>query len=235
MFQEVEKIIVKQVYQRFGKEFNLLNEIISIFNDTLKSIKVEVDNRWKYVITLLAMQNLKCFISAFDRLSKGYWSDSEALIKKAIENFLAQAFFYKKQVEANKYLEGAKLQKLIGRRDRLAKKLDEINKSMKFFPIEMEDFFYTYIYVVGYREANKLAHMDFNMLHGEIAAANERSMLASELIIGPKYESEAFKTSFNRLLIFSLFNVGYIAHVNGITLPKRFDEIVEEAFNSMGK
>lgn len=180
MYRKEETNIFNQFYNNFETKCDTFTIIVEVFEETLKSTKYKTDEYDKYVIILLGCLNLKCLVSVFDRLSKGYLSDSEALIKKACETFLAQIFFYNNLEKAEDYCnKNIKLNKIIGNRYELAKKLDELNREHQLFPTDMEDFFQTNVYKYLYRESNRFAHMDFDIVHNEIYESRNHNELLS--------------------------------------------------------
>jgi len=233
MYREEETNIFNHFCNHFKTKCDTFTKILEVFEETLKSTKYKTDEYDKYVIMLLGCLNLKCFVSVFDRLSKGYWSDSEALIKKACETFLAQVFFYNNLEGAKDYcFNNIKLNKLIGNRHQLAKKLDELNSEQKLFPTDMEDFFKTFLYGTVYRESNRFAHMDFDVVNCEISGSrNNNGGLSSDLIIGPKFDNERMETTLNRLIFLSMFSVSFIENISGIHMSKKHQEVFKEFLN----
>lgn len=232
MYINQETIVKKKFYKLFKQKCDTFEKIITVLEETICETQYKTDEYDKYVIILLSALNLKCLVSIYDRLNKGYWSDSEALIKKSIENFLAQVFFYNNVDKAKEYcFNNTKLNKIIGNRNNLSKKLDELNKKQKLFPTDMENFFQNFIYEAVYRQANRMAHMDFDVVHKEISANIVDTKLSSDLIIGPKFDKETMETTLTRLLFISMFSLSFIAHVNGKLNSQKHERMFKEFIN----
>lgn len=204
-----EEILVEAEYLKYfiGKQ-NVLERVLKLILQIISSSKSKSGEHHKYSVQLLAGINLKGFISANDRLKKGYFSDCEAIFKKNIESLLAQAYLFEHPDEAKKWcLNQIKIGDIEeGSRLEMAKKLDKINQEKDIFPTDMENFFEKFFYEVGYRNANHVAHLDFEIVHREMGLkVEDPTKFATTLILGPNFDKKLVETTLNRLIMFSMF------------------------------
>ncbi len=212
MFNNEENLVLSKFKQAFAPKVDFVSRILKKIEQTLHSSATPKDNFSKYAGVILAGSCLKSLISSYDRLSKGYLTDCEALLKKSIEGFFYQAYFHENKNEAKLWCQNNTKPKL--NYYDLAVKLDKSQFISKFFPTDYENFFTEYIYRVGYTQSNRLAHLDFDMVHFEMGLENEdQTQFATTMVLGPKYEFKMMKTTLNRLIMFSMFQLSLLLYI----------------------
>lgn len=210
MFFKEELIVRREFLKNFRNVSKILLRCLKIIESDFASIKVTPDSYSEYSAALLATHNLKSLYSSYDRLSRGYMSDAETILKRVIEAFLAQVYFFENNDKARDWLKGIKIGKLEINRRKMAKTLDNLSLTKQIFPTDYEKFFEEYIYKVGYSGSNKIAHLDFDYVHKEVNLDSHPKYYATSLVIGPKYDPKFMEVILNRLLIFSMFQLSYI-------------------------
>lgn len=212
MFQHEEHLVQSEFIKHFKNKIDLLRRIFPLFEQYLKESQTSENDYAKYSAVILAGSSLKSLIGALDRISKGYTSDSEALLKKAIEAFFYQTYFYNHSKEAQEWCQKNKKPKLDYYS--LAQRLDKLQFDKNFFPTDYENFFTDYVYKVGYRQANRLAHLDFDLVHQEMGLDNDNpAHFAKTLVIAPKFDRELMKTSLLRIVMFSMFQLTMLIYI----------------------
>ncbi len=104
-------------------------------------VKVAPDRYNTYACIILFGLNFKSLTSAFDRLSKGYLSDSEAIFKKTLESLLSAMYFNEKPLTAKQWIKGKSINKLTQSRKSIAQALDKINNEKHIFPTDYPTLF----------------------------------------------------------------------------------------------
>lgn len=217
MFDSEEELVKNTFLETFPKEAELFNDLLQLYEQLIYKVKTPPEEFNKYCAALLAGLNLKSFSSAFDRLSKGYLNDSETIFKKILESFLAEVYFYEHLEKAKEWTEGTPIDKLENSRKKIARVLDKINKEKNIFPTDFPNFFEEYIYGVGYSNSNKVAHLDFELVHQELGLENDPKLFATTLVVGPKYDKEFMKVILNRLIMFCMFQITYLKETFNIS------------------
>lgn len=217
MFNAEETLVRNKFLETFSKEAKLFNDLLQLYEKLIYKVSTPPEEHNKYCAALLAGLNLKSFSSAFDRLSKGYLSDSEVIFKKILESFLAEVYFYEHLDKAKEWTQGKKIDSLEANRKEIARILDKINKEKNIFPTDFPNFFEEYIYGVGYANSNKVAHLDFEFVHQELGLENDPKLFATTLVVGPKYDKEFMKVILNRLTMFCMFQITYLKETFNIS------------------
>lgn len=232
IFDNEEKLVNEQFVSKFGENIKLLNEELELLSDIVITSRTKDDAFNKYALVMLAGLNLKGIIGAYDRLNKGYLADSETLFKRVIEGLLAEVYLDNNPEEAKKWCSNEiKLSKLENNRENLAKKLDELNKTKQFFKTDMEDFFQEYIYKVGYRNANSVAHMDFESVHTEMGReSGDPTKFAHTLILGPNFNESFMRISLNRLIMFTMFQISYLSDATNYNDKIRVNTVFNKVY-----
>jgi len=213
IFAHEEKLVNEEFTSTFKDKIEILNEELLLLSEVIGSSRTKADEFNKYALVMLAGLNLKGIIGAYDRLNKGYLADSETLFKRVIEGLLAQVYLDNNPEDAKKWCNSQiKLSKFEHDRENLAKKLDELNKTRKFFKTDMEDFFQEEIYRVGYRTACSVAHMEFENVHTEMGQdSGDPTKFATIFVLGPNWNKGFMEISLNRLVMFTMFQISYLA------------------------
>lgn len=209
MFYKEELLVKREFKRSFNNKSNLLFKCLKIFESALFSTKTPPEKFNEYSTVILAGHNLKSLYSSYDRLSKGYISDAETILKRVLESLLAQIYFFENNNKAKDWIKGSKIDKLEVNRREIAKKLDKINSEKRIFPTDHNKFFEEYVYEVGYTNSNKVAHLDFDKVHREIGLDNNPKYYSTTLVVGPKYDSQFMETVLNRIVMFSMFQLSY--------------------------
>lgn len=209
MFYKEEILVRKNFLKHLKHKSNLILKCLKLFESALYSTKTPPEHHNEYCSAILAGHNLKSLSSAYDRLSKGYISDAETILKRVLEGLLAQIYFYENNDKAKEWIKGTRIEKLEINRKEIAKKLDEINLAKHIFPTDYKKFFEEYIYGVGYSNSNKIAHLDFEYVHREIGLDNDPRYYSTTLVIGPKYDLQFMEATLNRIIMFSMFQLSY--------------------------
>ncbi|HOX95977.1 MAG TPA: hypothetical protein PLI45_01220 [Candidatus Woesebacteria bacterium] len=233
IFNQEEELVEKEFNASFESKIKLFKRQVLMLESLLKLIgesKLVKENEYdKYSISVLASIALKSVISSQDRLSKGYIGDSEAVLKRVIECFLAQCYFSKNPDKAKDWVEDKiSLGKLEGDRSNLVKWLDKNNIYQEIFPTNSLDFFQDFVYRVGYKNNNYVSHMDFNMVHREVGFDSARNNTAvTTLVLGPKFDKEFMETILNRLMMTLMLEITMINCF--------FHNLVTEDYNDLFK
>lgn len=239
IFNQEEELVQKEFNAAFGPKTKLLKRQILMLESLLNLIgesKLVRENDYDtYTISLLASISLKSVISCHNRLSKGYIGDSEAVLKRVIECFLAQCYFSKKIDKAKEWVDGKIiLGKLEGNRANLAKWLDENNKSQEIFPTDSPDFFQDFVFRVGYKNNNYVSHMDFNMVHREIGLDNNRNdTVATTLVLGPKFDKVFMETILNRLMMTIMWEISLINNLFHHLITEDYNDLFRQTMKSI--
>lgn len=219
LFDREEKLVSERFLETFSAKTDILNEELVLLSKVLENSRAKPEEFNKYSLIMLAGLNLKGSLGAYDRLSKGYISDSETLFKRVIESLLAQIHLDNTPSDALKWCQNQiSLGSLNKNRYELAKMLDQTNKQQQFFKTDMANFFVEEIYNVGYKNACSVAHMDFERVHDEMGLeSGDASKYAHTLILGPNFNKSFMEITLNRLVMFTLFQLTYLADSVGYT------------------
>ena len=227
MFTNEENLVSGRFNQTFAPKVDFVNRIFRKIEQSLQNSKTPRNDFAKYAGIMLAGSCFKSLISTLDRLSKGYLTDCEALLKKSIEGFFYQAYFHENQKEAELWCQNNKKPEL--NYYDLAIQLDKIQFVNKFFPTNHDNFFTEYIYKVGYFQSNRLAHLDFDMVHFEMGLENEdQTQFASTMVLGPKFEKTMMETTLNRLIMFSMFQLSLLLYMTEQKGDKEYERFFVE-------
>lgn len=202
MFAKEENTIKKQFLSRFKEIDTLCQKLFSEYESLLHKLPIKQEEHNTYCAAILANANLKSFVSVYDRLSKGYLSDSEAIFKKVIETFLAGIYFFEHPAEAKLWTEGKAIS---NRRRTFAQALDKMQQEKQIFPTDFEEFFDTYIYDVFYKSSNTIVHLDFGPVYTESFSED-----GGTLIIGPRFDEDFMKVSLNRIMMLCIFQLSFL-------------------------
>lgn len=225
---ETEEQQVKQEFIRIFSEMNtLFSRVLLVYENTLQALTSVVQTNTDYAVIALASLNLKSFNSAYDRLSKGYMSDSEAIFKKTIEAFIAEAYFHEHADEAERYMNGESINRITNRHDMVVD-LDRIQMTRQIFPTDYPGFFREYIYTVGYANSNSVAHLDFDHVHRELGLEDDPTTWATTMVLGPRFHEAYMRTIFNRLIMFCMFQISYIIHTYTLQQTDEFRSVFSE-------
>lgn len=222
MFYKEEAFVRREFLKHLKSKRNLLFKCLKIFKSSLYSTKTPPERYNEYCTAILAGHNLKSLYSAYDRLSKGYISDAETILKRILESLLAQIYFFENNDKAKDWVKGTKIDKLETNRKEIAKVLDKINSEKHIFPTDHNKFFEEYVYGVGYSNSNKIAHLDFDYVHREICLDNDPRYYSTTLVIGPKYDLQFMEITLNRIVMFSMFQFSYFKSAFKIPDSKSF-------------
>lgn len=214
MFSSEEELVFKEFSTTFQERIVLVVDIQKLIENLLQTSRVGANDYANYAAVILAGSSFKSLVSAYDRLSKGYLSDAETLIKKSIEGFFYQLHFHENKDDAKSWcIDNKKPEFRRGLRT-LAYRLDVLNKENKFFPTDHEEFFTSIVHESGYGQSNRFAHLDFDTVHLEIGLENmDPAQFATTMVIGPKYEGEMMKITLNRLIMFSMFQATLLLYI----------------------
>lgn len=227
-----EVLVLSEFNKNLKYEVSLFNKVINMLEKIISSHISGEGEYNKYAVLMLAGLNYKGFLSAFDRISKGYLSDSEAVLKKTIESFLSQACFYSNNENAKLWFEGKiELGRLEKNRYELSKKLDVLNKVDQFFPTDMDNFFEYYVYGVFYKNSNTIAHLDFDKVYREMGLEDNPEKYSSVMVLGPKLDVDYMETTLKRIIMFTMFQSSLIRGIFKDTKTEDFDELFKEIFN----
>jgi len=238
-FAKEEALVESEFESHFNNKIDIFTRQIDFFEKVLYKIAesklVKTGDDSKYAISLIASICLKSFVSAFDRLSKGYMGDCESLLKRPIEGLIIQGYFFKNPKEAKKYIYQNKEIRKFGTRGYVSKVIDDSNIDMSIFPTDEQQFFQRYVYEVLYENCNKVAHMDFEMVHHEIGQDNDNpKTLATNLIIGPKFDKDFMATCLNRILMTMMYQISFISQVFGYPINEGYNELFRETTGEVG-
>lgn len=218
MFADEERIIREQFLGSFQEIDILCQKLFSEYEGLLRKLPIKQEEPNTYCASILANANLKSFVSAYDRLSKGYLSDSEAIFKKAIETFLAEIYFFEHLEEAKLWMEGKKF----SNRRAFAQALDKVQKEGQIFPTDYEEFFDDYIYRVFYGSSNDITHINFAPVYKESFSEDGKT-----IIIGPRFDEYFMKVSLNRIMMLCIFQLSYLESTFKVAVSD--NSIYEEA------
>ncbi len=226
-----ERLVLNQFKSNFKKEINLFRNILSTLQIILESSKTSTKDYNRNSVLVLAGLNYKGFTGSFDRISKGYISDSEAILKKTIESFLAQGYLFLNPAKAKKWYKGEmELKSLESNRLVLSKKLDILNNREKFFPTDKKDFFEGYVYRNFYKNSNEIAHLNSKLVLREMRFDRDGMIYDNTMVLGPKWDLEFTKIIINRIIMFSMFQASLLA-----TLFKVQNKEYERTFRKIYK
>lgn len=231
-FAQQESLVEEEFEKYFNKKIQIFNLQIIFFEKLLYKIAenklVKIGDDSKYAISLLASIGLKSFISSLDRLSKGYLGDSESLLKRPIEGLIIQSYFFNNPEKAKEYIYQNKEIRKFGNRADMSKIIDQSNIEMSIFPTDENTFFQKYVYQVLYDNCNKVAHMNFEVVHQEIGLDNDNpKLLATNLVIGPKFDKKFMEITLNRILMTLMYQISLVSNV--------FKYPIKEGYNDLFK
>lgn len=237
-FAQQEALVNAEFENHFKQKIHIFYLQITFFEKLLYKIAelklVKTGDDSKYAISLLASIGLKSFVSALDRLSKGYWGDSESLLKKPIEGLLIQSYFLKNPGKAREYIYQNKEIRMFGDRASISQIIDKSNIDMSIFPTDETQFFQKYVYQVLYDNCNKFAHMDFEMVHQEIGFNNnDPNTLATIMVIGPKFDKNFMIISLNRILMTLMYQISFISKIFNYPIDNGYNELFKITTNSV--
>lgn len=227
MFINEEKAVSNLFTSSFHDKVLILTEVLAVLEEYLIASRTPSDEYSKYAAVILIGSCLKSLVSSLDRLSKGYVSDSEALLKKAVEGFFYVAYFSKHTEDAKIWCTQNKKPDL-NYKD-LAIALDKDQSNVPFFPTNYDNFFTTYIYDVVYKQANRLAHHDFDLVHEEMGLDNKNpTQFATTMVLGPKFDQRIMKTTLFRITMFSMFLLSILLIVTDMRENDKYKEIFKK-------
>lgn len=226
MFTHEERLVENKFLSRFGNNAEIFKKLLVQYEKLLHKIKTSSNEYNTYCTAILAATNLKGFISTYDRLSKGYLGESEAIFKKVIEAFIAEIYFFEYPDQAKQWVEGKQIRK-INNRKMMARALDKIQKEKQIFPTDYEQFFEEYIYGSFYSSSNNISHLDFIFVHKEIGLENDGTSYAQTFVIGPRFDDYYMEISMNRIMLLCLFQLSYLEYSFKIAVDD--NSIYEEA------
>ena len=239
-FSNEEALVTREFEAVFKEKVHIFNLQVAFLEKLLHKIGedklVRSDDGSKYAISLLASIGLKSFVSSLDRLSKGYMGDSESLLKRPIEGLIIQSYFLKNPEKAKEYIFHNKEIRKFGDRASMSKIIDESNIEMSIFPTDEGEFFQKYVYEVLYANCNKVAHMNFEMVHQEIGLDNDNpTQLATNLVIGPKFDKNFMRVSLNRIMMTLMYQISFVSKVFDYPINDGYNELFNLVTSSITK
>lgn len=227
MFKDEEKAVSDLFSGNFQERTLILKEVFTVLEEYLIASRTPSDDYSKYAVVILIGSCFKSLVSALDRLSKGYISDSEALLKKAVEGFFYVAYFSKHAEDAKIWCTRNKKPDLNYKDLAIALDQDQINGP--FFPTNYDNFFSKYIYEIVYKQANRLAHHDFDLVHEEMGLDNKNpKQFATTMVLGPKFDQQIMKTTLFRLIMFSMFLLSMLLIVADMHENDEYKEVFKK-------
>jgi len=227
MFESEEFAVQQNFLRTFSDETRLFTDLLNLYEVTLTSLAGGTHTNTDYAVIALASLNLKSFNSTFDRLSKGYINDSEAILKKAIETFIAEAYFHEHTAHAERYMNGESINQITNRGN-MVDDLDRIQATRQIFPTDYPNFFREYIYDVGYGNSNSVAHLDFDHVHRELGLEDDPTRWATTMVIGPRYHEAYMRIVLNRLVMFCSFQISYIIETYHLQRTEEYTRVFSE-------